>query len=258
MQKAASLAADAEEKEQRGQFAQAKAEHSEAARLFRLSAASVQDESHQQQLRALARHHDARAKWCETAEAAKVRIQKKKKKKKKFKALFVQELDKARRASGEPKSGTPQVLVHHSESPPAVTGFKPIPNSSNSNNSNAQQQPTSWDFWKPLEHMMERLFPKDLFGASPPKQQQHPTTISPVRHSRNLFDSDEANDNNAMMESFMVVADYEPPDPDHDSSERKPVLRLTKKQSSVLDSVMHGKLLLEDDNAELRQLVEKL
>ena len=105
---------------------------------------------------------------------------------------------------------------------------------------------------------MERLFPKDLFGASPPKQQQHPTTISPVRHSRNLFDSDEANDNNAMMESFMVVADYEPPDPDHDSSERKPVLRLTKKQSSVLDSVMHGKLLLEDDNAELRQLVEKL
>ena len=82
MQKAASLAADAEEKEQRGQFAQAKAEHSEAARLFRLSAASVQDESHQQQLRALARHHDARAKWCETAEAAKVRIQKKKKKKK--------------------------------------------------------------------------------------------------------------------------------------------------------------------------------
>jgi hypothetical protein len=74
--KAAALAADAEEKEARGLFGEAKVSHHEAARLFRVSAASVQDES-QQQMRALARHHESRAKWCETAEATKVRTQQK-------------------------------------------------------------------------------------------------------------------------------------------------------------------------------------
>jgi hypothetical protein len=164
--------------------------------------------------------------------------------------MFLKDLDKARRGSEEHKAATPQILVHHAENSPA--GFKPISTKSAPAASSEQQ---SWDFWRPLEHMMERLFPKDLFGASPPKPSN---TMSPPRgNTRNLFDSDEPSDNNAMMESFMVVADYEPPS-GGDSPEKKPVLKLTKKQSSVLDSVMHGKLLLEDDNAELRQLVEKL
>jgi hypothetical protein len=57
----------------------------------------------------------------------------------------------------------------------------------------------TWEFWRPLEQMMERLLPKDLFGASPPKQ------LTERTQTRNLFDSDEAVDNNGMLESFMVT-----------------------------------------------------
>jgi hypothetical protein len=72
LSQASSEAAEADEQEARGAFGVAKTRHLEAARLFRVSASKVGDEAQQHQLRALARHHDARAKWCETAEAAKV------------------------------------------------------------------------------------------------------------------------------------------------------------------------------------------
>ena len=47
-------------------------------------------------------------------------------------------------------------------------------------------------------------------------------------------------------------------DDDDDDASAAAVLRLTERESDVLDSVMQGRLLLEDDNAQLRLLVEKL
>ena len=53
-----------------------------------------------------------------------------------------------------------------------------------------------WELWKPLEGLMDRLFPKELFGASPPRE---------ARASPDYFDRE----SNNMLESFYVVPDYQ-------------------------------------------------
>ncbi len=231
---ATTFASSAEDLEARGLYGEAKAAHQEAARLFRLSSVGVANEEMQQQLRALARHHEARTKFCDAAEAK-------------------SELARAQRAGSEIVLAKTQVVVPARESSGNNAQLARAPGTRESRA--ASDGGGAWDIWRPLDVLMERMFPKDLFGASPPKP-----AASAIPHrlaKQSLFDhrveaEEEEEDKNAMLESFMVVQDYQPPSP------ARPAMRLTKKESSVLDSVVRGKLVLEDDNAELRALVEKL
>jgi hypothetical protein len=222
---ATTFAASADEHESRGEYAEAKLAHQEAARLFRLACAGVSNnEDLLQQLRALARHHEARARYCDAIEAK-------------------NELVRAHRFASENVLAKPQVLMAPSDPtalPPPRSTFEA-----------RTVDPGSWDIWRPIDALMDRIFPKDLFGASPPKLSG--PSLVPLHAKKNLFESEEDDDKNAMLESFMVVQDYEPP-----SSPGRPVLRLTKKESSVLESVICGKLLQGDDQDELQALVEKL
>ena len=220
-------ASEAEELESKRIWHEAAEAHREASRLFRLAtqATGTDDSEALSQLRALSRHHDERARFCEGAEAQEALV-------------------KQRKSSAE-------IIVPRVSKP---NNLPPVSTSVGVRRWEPQQSPEEqqWELWKPLEGLMDRLFPSELFGASPPRDTR--------RESPDFF----ARESNNMLESFYVVPDYQPGsndnsrNQDNDESEEAAVLQLTKKETSVLDSVMQGRLLLEDDNAQLRMLVEKL
>ena len=222
---ATKLAEQADDLERQEAFGPAREAHLEAARLFRLAGVGAVAGAAQAQLRELARHHESRARLCDTA-------------------------------AGEPNKKslvtTPQVLSprpRQAEESDAAKEMRPA----------AFEAPAvdaqTWDLWRPLETLMEKIFPKDVFGASPPKQDAQfgsggGASLRDNVASSGLFEEEEPD--NTMLESFYVVPDYQPPEPTH------AVMALTKKESSLLNSVIQGKVVLEDDNANLRRLVEKL
>ena len=223
---ATKLAEQADDLERQEAFGSAREAHLEAARLFRLAGAGAVAGAAQAQLRELARHHESRARLCDTAAGEA------------NKKSAVQVLSPRPRQVEESETAAKEMRLAAFD---ARAG-------------DAQ----TWDLWRPLETLMEKIFPKDVFGASPPKPMMQEETRfggtgASARDnvaSSGLFEEEEPD--NTMLESFYVVPDYQPPEPTH------AVMALTKKESSLLNSVIQGKVVLEDDNANLRRLVEKL
>ena len=204
MQQARRIAAEAEELEAERAWKRAREAHKEAARLFRyekgrrlskkeeeeeapflrslitvsgrLAQSSVDkdDGSALEQLRALSRHHETRAQFCETAEAQ-------------------MELAKHRSSSAEIVTPVPVVMAPPTRLQDAALEPVSLGDNVAQRTEHAEEE---WELWKPLEGLMDRLFPKELFGASPPRE---------ARASPDYF----GRESNNMLESFYVVPDYQ-------------------------------------------------
>ena len=138
------------------------------------SSVDADDGSALEQLRALSRHHETRAQFCETAEAQ-------------------VELAKHRSSSAEIITPVPVVIAPQTRLQNPALEPVSLGNSVVQRTEHAEEQ---WELWKPLEGLMDRLFPKELFGASPPRE---------ARASPDYFDRE----SNNMLESFYVVPDYQ-------------------------------------------------
>lgn len=182
--------------------------HREAARMFRLLAGSAEEENEVRQFRMLARHHDLRSHACDDNEAAKNVIK------------------TSAEGLGDNNSFFADLVSPTAQE--ASTVLEQV----------AEEE--RWDLWKPVDNLLDKLFPADLFGDKE-------VVEKPSNNFKELIcDNVEEGGQKKVLDSFMVVNDYQ-----RDQEE----VILTKKEHNVLEEVVRGK---SAENEALKGLISKL
>ena len=163
----------------------------------------------------LARHHDLRAHSCDDNESARNIIK-----------VSSEGLD----VNGEANDNFFVQVV----SPQAQEAVPPLPLTMN--------EEERWNLWRPVDNLLDKLFPADLFGA-PQREQER---AQGQREELMCDNEEEEGGHKVVMDSFTLVPDYE---------QRSEGAGLSQGEQALLEGVVRGKA---KEDAALRALVSKL